>query len=118
METMRPQRPGKFLPMPRRSNIKKTVYQVVTVLAAVAILFCAGWIMARHLGLSDQYDFGAGAYYYADAPQLQDLAERTGYESSVPRWVHILLFLAWGWLMYRLWVWVDRKSKKKDDNDA
>ena len=100
--------------MPRNSSIRKTIFRVVTVVAAVAILFCAVWIMARHMGLSDRFDFGAGAYYYADAPQLQDLSTEAEYETSVPRWVHILLFLAWGWLMYRLWVWVDEKNKNKD----
>ena len=24
-------------------------------------------------------------------------------------WIHIVLFLAWGWLMYRLWVWIDKR---------
>jgi len=91
------------------SNKKKTLYTVATVLAAVAILLCAGWIIANHLGLSDAYDFGAGAYYYADDPQLQDLADRESYHTGIPTWVHIVLFLAWGWLMYRLWRWIDRK---------
>lgn len=103
--------------MPPRSNIRKTVYQVATVLAAVAVLFCAVWIMARHMGLSDRFDFGAGAYYYADAPELQDLATDARYDTAVPRWVHIVLFLAWGFLMYRLWVWVDGKSRKKNEDN-
>ena len=97
--------------MPRRSNIRKSVYRVVTVVSAVAILFCAVWIMARHMGLSDRYDFGAGAYYYADAPQLQDLSTDLQYSTGVPRWVHIVLFLAWGWLMWRLWCWIDSHKK-------
>ena len=32
------------------------------------------------------------------------------YRTSVPVWVHILLFLGWGWLMYRLWVWIDSRQ--------
>ena len=51
------------------------------------------------------------ADYYADSPQLQDLAEKAVYKTSVPVWVHIVLFLCWGWLMYRLWVRVDRKKR-------
>jgi len=88
------------------------IVKAVTVAVAVAALLLALYIMANRLGLSDAYNFGAGAYYYADNPQLQDLADKAAYKTSVPTWVHIVLFLCWGWLMYRLWVYVD---KKKDE---
>lgn len=105
--------------MPAKRRTKR-IFSVVTVLAAVAIVSAALWIILRRQGLVDSYDFGAGAYYYADDPQLQDLAESSAksYTTAVPTWVHIVLFLAWGWLMYRLWVWVDNKGKKKDGNEA
>ena len=102
--------------MPNRR--KTRLLRVATVLAAVAVVVCAGYIVSHQLGLNEEYDFGAGAYYYADSPQLQDITtEAQGYESSVPRWVHIVLFLAWGWLMYRLWVWVDGKNQRKHENN-
>lgn len=108
--------------MPAKRRTKR-IFSVVTVLAAVAIVSAALWIILRRLGLVDSYDFGAGAYYYADDPQLQNLAESSAesYSTTVPTWVHILLFLAWGWLMWRLWVWVDGKINKNDhgkDNNA
>lgn len=108
--------------MPAKRRTKR-IFSVVTVLAAVAIVSVALWIILRRQGLVDSYDFGAGAYYYADDPQLQDLAESStkSYSTTVPTWVHIVLFLAWGWLMYRLWVWVDGKINKNDhgkDNNA
>jgi len=105
--------------MPAKRRTKR-IFSVVTVLAAVAIVSAALWIILRRQGLVDSYDFGAGAYYYADDPQLQDLAESSAksYTTAVPTWVHIVLFLAWGWLMWRLWVWVDNKGKKKDGNEA
>ena len=105
--------------MPAKRRTKR-IFSVVTVLAAVAIVSAALWIILRRQGLVDSYDFGAGAYYYADDPQLQDLAESSAksYTTAVPTWVNIVLFLAWGWLMYRLWVWVDNKGKKKDGNEA
>ena len=101
------------MPNKRRT---KVIFRVVTVLAAVAIVSAAIWIILRRQGLVDSYDFGAGAYYYADDPQLQDLAESSAesYSTAVPRWVHILLFFAWGWLMWRLWVWVDGRINKKN----
>lgn len=108
--------------MPAKRRTKR-IFSVVTVLAAVAIVSAALWIILRRQGLVNSYDFGAGAYYYADDPQLQDLAESSAksYSTTVPTWVHIVLFLAWGWLMWRLWVWVDGKINKNDhgkDNNA
>lgn len=97
---------------------KTLILRVATVLAAVAALACAVVIIAQHLGLNEAYDFGAGAYYYADAPQLQDITTDAQYATTVPRWVHFVLFFAWGFLMYRLWVWVDKKGKKNDVREA
>ena len=88
---------------------RKKVFRVITVSLVVITLFLCLYIMNRGLGLVDGLDFGAGAYFYADNPQLQDIAEREAYKTSIPLWVHIVLFLCWGWLMYRLWVWIDRK---------
>lgn len=82
---------------------------LLAVLAAVVI--AAIYIMANGLGLVDSLDFGAGAYYYADIPAFQRFVNGDAYTSQTPMWVLILLFLAWGALMYRLWVWADRKWK-------
>lgn len=100
--------------MPAKRRTKR-IFSVVTVLAAVAIVSAALWIILRRQGLVDSYDFGAGAYYYADDPQLQDLAESSAksYTTAVPTWVHIVLFLAWGWLMWRLWIRVENGKRKK-----
>ncbi|MDY2725263.1 hypothetical protein BHF70_06985 [Anaerostipes sp. 494a] len=65
--------------------------------------------MSRHLGLIDSLDFGAGAYYYADIPQFAKYVNGNYYTSPVPMWVLITLFLIWGYIMYRLWIWVDKK---------
>ena len=94
--------------------------QVVTVLAAVAIVFGAVYIMWNQLGLEGGFDFGAGAYYYSDHPQLQEEVQKAqqAYHSPVPGWIIYLLFFAWGWLMWRAWVWLDKKSKNRDDKNA
>ena len=89
---------------------REKTFKVVTILVVVAILACAAWIVANHLGLVPDYDFGAGAYYYADIPGYQDIEKENVYQTSVPYWVHVVLFLGWGWLMYRLWIWIDRKK--------
>lgn len=86
------------------------LYKVVTILAVVAILACALYIMARQMGLAPGYDFGAGAYYYADIPGYEQIVRDDVYSTRVPYWVHVVLFLGWGWLMYRLWVWIDKRK--------
>ena len=92
---------------------KDVIIKAVTAVVAVIAVGAAVYIMVHQLGLSDELDFGAGAYYYADSPQLQDISDAAAYTTRVPTWLHIVLFLAWGWLMYRLWVWIDSRGTKK-----
>ncbi len=89
---------------------KTRIFKTLTVVTAVIVLLCAIYIMVHRLGLSDSLDFGAGAYYYADIPEYQKYVREDLYQTKVPYWVHVLLFLCWGWLMYRLWLWLDRKK--------
>ena len=51
----------------------------------------------------------AGAYYYADIPQFAKYVNGEHFKSAFPMWIHIVLFLIWGVLMYRLWIWLDKK---------
>ena len=89
---------------------RKKLYKAVTIAMVVAVLGCAVWIMASRLGLSSEYDFGAGAYYYADIPGFEKVVRDDAYQTDVPVWIHVVLFLSWGWLMYRLWVWIDGRN--------
>lgn len=84
------------------------IMTAATTVVAVVVVICALVIMYLQLGTVGGYDFGAGAYYYADIPGYGEIFHGNSYKASVPTWVHIMLFLAWGWLMYRLWIWVDR----------
>lgn len=88
---------------------RKLIFKTVTIIMAVAVLVTAGYIMFNRLGLIDGYDFGVGAYYYVDIPGFDDIVDEDAYHTSVPLWVHLVLFVAWGWLMWRLWLWIDRK---------
>lgn len=87
----------------------KRIISAVTALVAVAVVGCAVWIMARGMGLAEGLDFGAGAYYYADIPEFEKVLRDGGFQTRVPLWVHVALFLGWGYLMWRLWIWIDRK---------
>ena len=74
------------------------------------MVLAAVFIMIRGLGLSPDYDFGAGAYYYADIPDFEKVVRDDAYHSGFPLWAAILLFLGWGALMYLLWIWIDRRK--------
>lgn len=90
----------------------RKAFKWVTIVVMLAVLAAAGYIMANRIGLVDSLDFGAGAYYYADIPEFEKLERGASFTTSVPTWVHIMLFLAWGFLMYRLWIRVDRGRLK------
>ncbi len=64
--------------------------------------------MVNGLGLVPEYDFGAGAYYYADIPDYQNVIHDDAFKTSVPVWVHIVLFLVWGAIMWWLWKRIDK----------
>lgn len=89
---------------------KDKIIRTVTAIVAAAVLICSIVIVTLRLGLVEGYDFGAGAYYYADIPGFEKIMNDEAYKTSVPVWVHILIFLGWGWLMYRLWVWIDSRK--------
>lgn len=87
---------------------RKKIFKVITVILAVVICIAAVYIMAKGLGLVEGLDFGAGAYYYADIPGFDKYVRDDAYDSQLPTWLAIVLFLLWGALMYALWKWVDR----------
>lgn len=86
---------------------KDKIISAVTAVVAVAVIICAIVIACMRLGVVEGYDFGAGAYYYADIPDFKNIVREDVYHTDIPMWIHIWLFLIWGWLMYRLWKWVD-----------
>ena len=76
---------------------------VAAIIVGACALAATVFIMVRGLGLNPDLDFGAGAYYYADIPDYQKTLNWDTYTAVLPFWVYLLLFLAWGWLMWRLW---------------
>lgn len=91
---------------------RKKIFKIVTVIMAVTVIVMAAYIMINRLGLVEGYDFGGGAYYYVDIPEFEKIVDQDAFKAKTPVWVHVVLFLAWGWLMWRLWLWIDRKSDK------
>ncbi len=91
---------------------RKKIFKTVTVIMAVIVIVMAAYIMINRLGLVEGYDFGGGAYYYVDIPEFEKIVDQDAFKAKTPVWVHVVLFIAWGWLMWRLWLWIDRKSDK------
>ncbi|MBR1797821.1 MAG: hypothetical protein IJ757_07410 [Clostridiales bacterium] len=88
------------------------IVKIISFVILVPSFITAVYIMANHLGLQDSLDFGAGAYYYADMPNFWKWTDGGAYTSPVSMWVLILLFLLWGALMYKLWIWIDSRADK------
>lgn len=89
---------------------KRRIMRVITIAVVVITLVLALYIILTRRGVVPEYDFGAGAYYYADIPteQYQEIDPDGAYRTSVPMWVFYVLFVGWGWLMWRLWCRISR----------
>ena len=80
----------------------------MTAVVVVITVVIALYIMAKGLGLADNLDFGAGAYFYADIPNYNEEIAPKDLEHHVPKWIFYALFFAWGSVMYWLWKRVDK----------
>ena len=88
---------------------RNKIISTVTAIVAVAVIVCSIIIATKGLGLVEGYDFGIGAYYYADIPGFEKIMNDDAYATKVPLWVHIALFLGWGYIVLRLWGWIEKK---------
>ena len=86
----------------------KKAGKVLNVIVAVVTLLAVIYIMINRIGLQDELDFGAGAYYYADIPEFEKYEKSVGYKARLPYVVYVILFLAWGALMYKVWKKLDK----------
>ena len=93
----------------KKENTLKKAKRIIGITFIVAVLILVVYIMAHGLGLIDSLDFGAGAYYYADIPQFSKYVNGEHFDSAFPMWIHIVLFLIWGVVMYKVWTWLDKK---------
>ena len=93
--------------MSDKYRLGKTARGIVLAFTLLAVVV-AVYIMVHQLGLQKDLDFGAGAYYYADIPDYEKVDADGKYITHLPKWVFYLLFFAWGYLMYRLWVRISK----------
>lgn len=89
---------------------KLSAGSIAALIVGAVVLGAAVYIMVNGLGLNPDLDFGAGAYYYADIPDYQKTLDWDSYTARLPFVVYLLLFLAWGFLMWRIWKRLDRKQ--------
>ncbi len=91
---------------------KKTkIGSITAAVVAVAAVAASIWVMASGKGLQEGLDFGAGAYYYADIPEFEKYLAWDAFSEALPYWVYVLLFLIWGFMIYKVWVWIDKRGK-------
>ena len=102
----------------KKTKKTRTMLDRVSLIVLALSLAAAVYIMANGLGLIDTLDFGAGAYYYADIPEFARFTDGAWYTSPTPMWVLLILFFAWGALMYRLWCRIERKDASEGQTDA
>lgn len=81
----------------------------ITLAIMIPTFLLAIYIMATSMGLSDTLDFGAGAYFYADMPGFERWTGGSAYTSPVPMWALIALFLLWGRIIWKFWIWLDKR---------
>ena len=86
----------------------KKAGKVLTVIFAGVSMLAVKYIRINRIGLQDELDFGAGAYYYADIPEFEKYEKSVGYKARLPYVVYVILFLAWGALMYKVWKKLDK----------
>lgn len=80
---------------------------VIFLIAAVV----AFYMMVNGMGQVPGIDFGPGQYYYTDIPGWQKYFVPDYYENHVPMWILIGLFFAWGYVMYRVWTFLENRWK-------
>lgn len=90
---------------------KAHVFHILNIVVLMVTIVAALYIMAHGMGLIDSLDFGAGAYYYADIPGFEKYVDGSSYQSQTPMSVLILLFLIWGFLMYKGWGFLEKHMK-------
>lgn len=103
--------------MKEKKITKLTVIGWIGTAIFVAAILIAFYMMAKGMGQVPGFDFGAGQYYYTDIPGWQKYFVPDFYENHVPMSVLIGLFFAWGFLMFRVWTFLDKKWNTNNLNE-
>ena len=102
-----------MITMKEKTGKKIDLFRIVNYIVLAVAIVTALYIMANGLGLIDSLDFGAGAYYYAYIPEFTKYTDGAWYATPIPMWALIVLFLAWGAVMYKFWGWLEKRQADK-----
>ena len=102
-----------MITMKEKTGKKIDLFRIVNYIVLAVAIVTALYIMANGLGLIDSLDFGAGAYYYAYIPEFTKYTDGAWYASTIPMWALIVLFMAWGAVMYKFWGWLEKRQADK-----
>lgn len=95
----------------KNDMILKVIGWIGTIIFIIAIGI-SFYMMVNHMGQVPGLDFGPGQYYYTDIPNWQKYFVPDFYDNNVPMWVLIVLFFVWGFMMYRLWIFLEERFDK------
>jgi hypothetical protein len=96
--------------MTKRDKVVK-VLTAFSVVCFVLAACCLVYAMYTGAGQIEGLNFGPGQYFYTDIPNWQEYFLVDYYDCKTPMWVLIALFFAWGFLMFKVWGWLDSKVK-------
>lgn len=87
---------------------KKTISKVAIVIFLIACVVSI-YIMKNNIGLIEGLNFGPGQYYYTDIPNWQKYFATEHFHNGISMFIFIALFFIWGYIMYKLWIFLDKK---------
>ncbi|MGN1182838.1 MAG: hypothetical protein ACI4SR_07535 [Faecalibacillus sp.] len=84
---------------------------ILGIVVFLIISVCTIYIIINHIGQVEGVLCGPGQYYYTDIPNWKDYFLKNYYTSKTPTYILIILFFVWGFIMYKVWCWLDKKIK-------
>lgn len=94
----------------KRIKVVKVLNYMVLVMF-ILIIGCAVYIMKNDIGLIEGLNFGPGSYYYSDIPGWEKYFFTHKYVQSLNPVLIVFLFIGWGLLCWKSWIYLDRKLK-------
>lgn len=89
-------------------KLSKIITIISVILFIIAIIGTA-YIMKNGVGIIPGVNVGSGQYYFTDLPNWKNYFINDNYVSPVGIPLLTFLFVVWGVLMFKLWVWLDKK---------
>lgn len=89
-------------------KVSKFLTRFCVILFVLSII-ASVYVMINGVGLIDGLNVGSGQYYFTDIPNWKDYFLNDAYKSPFGIPFLTFLFVVWGVIMYKLWVWLDKR---------